>query len=936
MFFDEIKQDIKRLVTSRIFHLIIIFCVLFFILIRRFFVLQIVNGDTYSTDFTALNVKTYSIAGAKGNIYDRNGKLLAYNELAYTVKICDSGVYDNNKEKNKILNEIIYQTTHIIEKHGDTVITDFQIGVDGNDNYIFTVENAEKLRFFRDIFGKKSINELSESERMYDANTTMEYLIDRFEVNPKYSKEDAVRIVYFRNLMSQNSYQRYLEFTVAKEVCDETMAEILENTAELTGVSVKEDYVRKYVDSVYFAHIIGYTGRISQDELIELKEKDDSYEANDIVGKAGIEQAMELYLTGEKGEKKVYIDNVGRVTDVISETPATRGSDIYLSIDSELQIDIYNEIERQLSALILTKIIPGEDKYLYNYVGDITDVYIPISDVYFSMIDNSVLSLKTIAECSTDTQENVYNIFKNRQQKVLEYLRKELVDTATPLNKLDEQNRIYEYYIYQYLLNYGIITRSDLDTEDEIYLAWYDETISLKEFLTYAISKNWVNMYNLSDNEYSSLYEAYDSLINYIFTELPQDSGFNKKIYKYLIKGGDISGRQICAMLYEQGILEDKDQEYVKVKNGIISSYDFMLNKIKNLEITPAMMALKPCSASVVLTSPKTGELLAVVSYPSYDNNKFSGTVDPVYFNKLRNDNSLPLINRATNSQCAPGSTFKLATTIAGVSEGVLSIGESIYCSGTFTTVTPSPRCWALGGHGRLDTAGAIEASCNCYFYEVGYRLSIDSTGHFSNELGTSRLKKYTDLLGLSTKSGIEIFEATPHASNINSIASAIGQGNHNYAPINLARYVTCVASKGKCYNFTLINKIVDNSGNIVKSYTPDINNVCDFVSDELWTTIHNGMRRVLAPYSYTYFKGLGFSVAGKTGTAQENLKEANHALLVTFGPFEDPEICSAVVIQNGYISSNATMLTGEVYKIYFGKERETELSVSSGNQVID
>lgn len=934
MFFEEILDFLKRFVKSRATHLVIVIILLFTILIRRFFILQIVNGDSYTTDFTAKNIKAYSISGAKGDIYDRNGELLAYNELAYTVKICDSGVYDNNAQKNIILNDIIYRTIHIIEDNNDIVDVDFPIGVSAEGNYEFTVDTSEKLRFFRDIFGKKSVSELSEKERMYTADEVMEYLIDRFEVDEKYSKEDTVRIVYFRNLMKQNSYQRYLEFTVAKEVSDETVAAILENTATLTGVKVSEDYIRKYVDSVYFAHIIGYTGRVSADELVELLEKDDQYEANDIVGKSGIEKAMETYLTGRKGERKVYIDNVGRVTEVISETEATRGSDVYLSIDSKLQKDIYDEVERQLSALILSKIITSEDKYHYNSAGDIDDVYIPISDVYFSMIDNSVLSLKTIAEGETDTQANVYGKFSEKQDVVLKELWAELNDTATPLNQLSEEMRVYEYYVYQYLLNYGIITRSDLDTEDSVYLAWYNEEISLKEFLTYALSKNWVNMYNLADSEYQSLYEAYDSLLKYVFSELPDDDGFGKKIYKYLIKGGRISGREVCAMLYEQGVLEYDEDQYIRVKNGIISSYDFITNKISNLEITPAQMALKPCSASVVVTSPKTGEILALVSYPSYDNNMLSGTVDAAYYNKLRNDNSLPLINRATASQCAPGSTFKIATTIAGVGENVLTLGEDIYCSGTFDKVTPSPRCWALYGHGTLDTIGAIRASCNCYFYEVGYRLSIDANGKFSNELGTSRLQKYTDLLGLSTKSGIEIYEATPHASNINSIASAIGQGNHNYAPINLARYVTTIASSGTCYDFTLINKIVDNEGNVLYSYTPKIANQCDFVSDALWNSIHTGMKQVLE--GNAYFRGLGFDVAGKTGTAQENLKEPNHALLITYGPYEDPEIAVATVIQNGYISSNAAMLTGEVYRIYFEKERSDTLNVTGGNQVID
>lgn len=937
MFFDELRSEFKKLFSSRTFHLTLIAIVLFVILVNRLFILQIVNGSSYSTDFTAKTEISYSVPGAKGNIYDRNGVLLAYNELAYTVKICDSGKYESTAIKNKTLNDIIYNTVKIIEENGDTVQLDFPISVSEYGHYVFTVSESSKLKFFRDIFGKTSVSLLSEEEKAYSASETIEYLSKNYGVSEEYAKDDVIKIIYFRNLMKNNSYQRYIEFSVATEVSDKTVAAILENSEMLTGVSIKEDYVRKYVDGKYFSHIIGYTGRVSQEELVELLEQDSQYEANDIVGKSGIESAMELYLTGDKGEKKVYVDNVGRITEVISETDPTRGNDVYLTIDAKLTKQIYDQIEKSLSTILLSKIVNGgeESRYTYTNTGSISDIFIPIYDVYFALIDNNVISNKDITKGETDIQIGVFKKFNTRQTKVLGDIFNDLNDKNTPMNKLSEEMFAYEYYIYQYLLNNSIITSSDIDTDDEVYKAWKNDEISLREFLTHALAENWIDISSLVDEDYQSLYEAYNSLIKYLMEELPKDEGFNKKIYKYLIKNGTISGRELCIILYEQGVLEYNETECNRLRNHTLGAYTFITDKIRNLEITPAQLALKPCSGSAIITSTKTGEILAMVSYPSYDNNMFSGSVDATYYNQLLNDKSLPLINRSTSSLTAPGSTYKIVSTVAGVCEGVLGYNEHISCKGIYEEVTPSPKCWVYPGrHGSLEISGALDNSCNYFYYEVGYRLSIDSNGKFSNELGTSRLQKYAELLGLASKTGIEIYESTPRASTINSVASAIGQGNNNYSPLNLARYVTTIATKGTCYNFTLISKVVDEKGDIVMSYTPDVYNECEFVSDELWNKIHHGMKEVLSTNGY--YRDLGFSVAGKTGTAQENLKEPNHALIITFGPYDDCEITVTTVIQNGYSSSNAAMLSSEIYKIYYDLEINENNQISGGNAVTD
>ena len=288
------------------------------------------------------------------------------------------------------------------------------------------------------------------------------------------------------------------------------------------------------------------------------------------------------------------------------------------------------------------------------------------------------------------------------------------------------------------------------------------------------------------------------------------------------------------------------------------------------------------------------------------------------HFNSLINDKASPMLNRATQSFTAPGSTYKPCTTIAGMDTGIISSGTTFYCSGSFDKVTPSPKCWRLSGHGGEVAATAIRDSCNVFFYNVGYNLACSKNGNYNSTYGTTILQKYSDLLGLSTKAGVEIEESEPMASNTNSVASAIGQGNHKYSTLNLARYVTTIATSGTCYNLTLVDKITDSDGNLIEDNHADVDHQVE-LSSNIWSTVHEGM--MLAGNSYSTIAKLGLKIAAKSGTAQENTNEPDHSLLVTYSPYDDPQICVSVCIQHGYSSTTSMDLTADVYKIYYGME---------------
>lgn len=942
----EIFDYILSLFKSRIFPLIMVFIVLVGVLVNRLFSLQIINGESYVKDLSSSIQKDMSVAATRGRIFDKNGVLLAYNDLAYAVRISDSGKYEDNDTKNRLLNTSIDKTLTIIEEKGDSYSNDFPI-VYSNGMYEYNIKDNELLRFLRDIYGKRSISELSDEQRNVSAGELFKQLCDRYGVavagddyindggamaatikllkeqgmNPVadgFSVEHALMIVNLRRYMSANSYNRYISFTIANEVSDETVAAILENSDELTGVTVDEQYIRRYVDSMYVSQILGYTGTVSSSELETL---DDSYDSNDIVGKSGIEKSMESELAGTKGTRKVYVDTVGRITEVLDEQDSSAGNDVYLTIDINLQKKIYNALEDKIIQILLTYMRNGDTKYSYNSNGSVNTVYILAKEVYFALIDNNIVSIKHIASQSTDTERQIYSAFLSKQDSTMEWLRNELSVGDTPYGKLDEEQQLYIWYVYTSLKDRGVFNTANVDTDDNVYKDWTEGNgTSLKELLTHGISKNWINLNIFSSEQYTSLQESYDALIDYIDSYLREDTSFYKKMYKYMVNAGNISGRQICMLLYEQGVLDmnDENSRYASLASGGLGAYEFMVYAITNKIITPAQLALQPCSASTVITNPQNGDILAMVSYPSYDNNKLSGTVDAKYFNSLINDKAAPMINRATQSFTAPGSTYKPCTTIAGMDTGTISSGTTFYCSGSFDKVTPAPKCWRLSGHGGEVAATAIRDSCNVYFYNVGYNLACRKDGTYNSTYGTSTLQKYSDLLGLSTKAGVEIEENSPQASNTNSIASAIGQGNHKYSTLNLARYVTTIASSGKCYNLTLIDKITDSDGNLIRKNEAEVDHQVE-LSSNIWDTVHEGM--TLAGNSYTGISKLGMKIAAKSGTAQENTKEPDHSLLVMYSPYDNPEICVSVCIQHGYSSGTSIDLTADIYKIYYGLE---------------
>ncbi len=919
---------------SRLVVLILVFCITSLTLIGRLFYLQIVRGEDYLENYELQIRRTNEITATRGNIYDRNGNLIAYNELAYSVTIEDTIPTDTGtEEKNELLNETLDKVLAIVEKNGDSVIDSFGIILDSSGEYRFAETNETlRLRFVADVYGESYTDDLDEDQKNQSAAEIIHYLcserygLDDSNADPAY----ILKMVNMRYAMGLNSYQQYLSTTLASDVSDETVAAIMENQDSLTGVDVEEASLRRYPDGEYFASIIGYTGQISQEEYDALSDEDKKrYSLSDIVGKTGIEQAYDSTLQGEKGKATFYVDNLGKVIEVVSTTEPKAGNDVYLSIDKDLQISAYRLLEEKIAGILLSK-LSNILEYDPSREADASDIIIPVSDAYHAFIDNEVIDMDHFGRDDAGTAEKeVYSVFQRKRESVLADIMEQLRNPDAPAYRdLSDEMQAYMSYIYRDLLtnSAGILIADEIDEADETYIAWTsDETINLYTYLNYAISQNWVDTTRLGSSTYSSSEEIYGELLTFLEEYLSQDSNFDKLLYKYLIKSGSITGTQICAIVYEQEVLPMDEDTYKGLLSGSVDSFSWLQNKIESLQITPGQLALEPCSGGLVVTDPDTGDVLACVSYPGYDNNRLANTMDSAYYNQLNTGTARTFYNRATQEKTAPGSTFKMVSATAGLEEGIVDKNTTVFCDGEFTTVTPSPRCWIYpSGHGALDVVGAIENSCNIFFYTVGYELGLDSDGNYDSSLGTDRLAKYARMYGLGEKSGLEIDEAEPEISDEYSVQSAIGQGTNNFTVSQLNRYVTAVANSGTVYDLTLVDKITDSEGNLLRDNEAEVVSTMDDVSPSTWDMLHQGMERMVS--SHATFSGLDFTMAGKTGTAQQNSLHPDHALFVGYAPADSPEIAIATRIAYGYNSGYASEIGRDVAQIYFNPDLAEEL----------
>lgn len=407
-----------------------------------------------------------------------------------------------------------------------------------------------------------------------------------------------------------------------------------------------------------------------------------------------------------------------------------------------------------------------------------------------------------------------------------------------------------------------------------------------------------------------------------------------ENIYEFFLRGKkgykdvevDVSGRELKILR----------QVPPKSGNHIVLTVDVRIQEA--VEKLMAGTPDKPVAGSVVAMNPKTGDILAIASKPSFDPNLFAAGITREDWRSLALDETHPLQNRVIDGQYPPGSTYKIVTAYAGLEERVISPETIINCPGHFTLGRKTYRCWKKGGHGNMNVYTAIVQSCDVFFYTVGTRLGID------------RLAGYAKKFGLGANTGINLTGEKPGliptsewkqaAKNEpwmggETVSASIGQGYDLVTPLQQAVMLSAVANGGSLFRPSLVKRVEDADGTVVQEFLPQLLRKENLQHDTL-SLIRKALLGVVNEPGGTGGRSRlkSILVSGKTGTSQvvgmkkddEHLKDdeipylmRDHAWFIAFAPFDDPEIVVSIIVEHGgHGGSTAAPIAKEIFQTYF------------------
>ncbi len=322
-------------------------------------------------------------------------------------------------------------------------------------------------------------------------------------------------------------------------------------------------------------------------------------------------------------------------------------------------------------------------------------------------------------------------------------------------------------------------------------------------------------------------------------------------------------------------------------------------------------------SGAVVVEDIHTGEILAIASYPTYNLKTFNRDYNANYKNPAK-----PFWNRAISGTYEPGSTFKMATALTGLKYGIINKNTTMNCTGIYDYYAPSytPACWKRSGHGVLDVIGAIENSCNIFFYETGRLAGINKLNEVSRKLG------FGDYTGIELADEVKGVLAGPeYVEKLgetwwpgDTIQAAIGQSKNLFTPIQLANYISTLVNGGTRYKTHLVKKIKEySSSNIKEEIYPEVVDSIEIDANH-HKLIMEGMRSVAEEgTASSVFKDFEVTVGGKTGTA-EVARGSNNGVFVAFAPYENPQIAISVIVEHGSHGNSIAPVAKEIIRKYF------------------
>lgn len=409
------------------------------------------------------------------------------------------------------------------------------------------------------------------------------------------------------------------------------------------------------------------------------------------------------------------------------------------------------------------------------------------------------------------------------------------------------------------------------------------------------------------------------------------------KLEEYLKKGylfDDKIGKAGLEFIYEKELKGVNGIEQVEVEatgkakevlasqkpvpgNNLLLSIDSKLQKVSEQSLRKVLGTTGKKKGSVIVMNPNNGEILALVSWPAFDNNDFVSGLTQDKFKELINDPNLPLFNRSISGEYPPGSTFKIIVAAAALEEKIVTENTGFMSSGGiyFNKSWFFPD-WKAGGHGWTNITKALAESVNTYFYIVGGGYQ-DFTG-----LGPQKIQQYGEKFGLGKETGIDLpneatgFLPSPEWKENNKKEQwyigdtyhyAIGQGYVLTTPLQVALWTSAIANDGKIYKPHLVKTILDSQNETFKEIKPEILNQ-NFLSQKNIDIIKKGLRQTVLSGSGRGLGALPISVAAKTGTAQWSSVKLPQAWITAYAPYEKPEIVVTVLVEEGGEGSSVAM----------------------------
>ena len=578
-------------------------------------------------------------------------------------------------------------------------------------------------------------------------------------------------------------------------------------------------------------------------------------------------------------------------------------------------------------------------------------------------LNESLLFLAQTLESNQDTYKDTFPIIiKDGNLAFKDTLDQEKWKTANKIDTTFDVNQCFDFFKNRYKIN-----EENLENARKIVaLRYFIEQNGYSNTKAVTLAENVSNASFAKINELASsfpgistyekpkVYYPYGTLASHILgyvgpisqKELDANPTYEmndsigktgiEKVFEKYLKGED--GIKQIDMSVDGVVTDEYTSKEAVAGSDIVLTIDADLQKVTEDALAANIQGMQnkgmttTNSGAAVVLNVKTGEVLAMASYPNYNPSLFIDGISTENWNNYLNDSSKPLLNKAISDQSAPGSTFKMVTAIAGLESGAIDVNTKINDVGRYTYFKDyQPYCWSRSGHGWLNVTQAIEHSCNYFFYETGRRAGIDE------------IKKVADCFGLGQKTGIELpdeIAGVLSCKDVDSewtggktIQSAIGQLYNDFTPLQMAKYTAMIANGGKNLDITIVKSIKNADGtevsrNEINNYIKEKLGVNETsgsdlqISEENLNAVREGMRGVTSDdggTAYSIFKGFNIEVGGKTGSASTNSSGNANAWFVGFAPYDNPEIAVAVFVKNGQHGRATAPVAKEIIAQYLG-----------------